>query len=373
VKDLEATSLAMVRAAALGAVVLVAMVSSCGAQGRCDPECPAALTCDAQLQRCVATPVDAGRRVDGGAGADAGGVGGDAGQLRDAGPPSVCGVCGLATPVCDEINRRCVRCTSAVGCFGETPLCDVSFQGGLGRCERCTADGGGCGGSTPVCDVPRSQCVGCLRNADCASGACDLLNSRCYGDGGIVIDAGVPDAGPVLPDGGPLCPVRDAGVVPCTTECGPGFTCFGGECSLNGKGADLQITLRWDSTEDLDLHVDEPTNDGGVCEIYYGARSPMCAVGSLDLDSQAGCSMDLVLIENVIYPNDGGVITPGTYQVRVDHYTSCSPIQWVPFSLEVRKGATVMGLCGVFVRNGPDWSTGGSVGAGRPVMTFTYP
>lgn len=83
--------------------------------------------------------------------------------------------------------------------------------------------------------------------------------------------------------------------------------------------------------------------------------------------------MDLVLIENIIYPADGGRPNPGTYAVRVDHYTSCSPIQWVPFEVEVRKGTTRMGLCGVFQPSDPDWATHGSAGAGRPIFTFTYP
>ncbi|MCA3016183.1 MAG: hypothetical protein INH41_27685 [Myxococcaceae bacterium] len=345
--------------------------ASCG-PARC--VCAEGLTCAPATGLCVAAPDAGGRggdagRVDAGQ-VDAGAADAGVGPSGDGGSGSRCGACTLATPLCDELAGRCVRCTASEGCFGETPVCDVSFQQGLGRCSRCLPDGRGCGGATPVCDVGSARCVGCLRHGDCASGTCDLVRQVCAdADGGAPgTDAGAADGG-----GGPACPSRpDAGVVPCQTECAPGFTCQGNECVLNGGAADLQVTLRWDSTDDLDLHLDEPS-DGGLCEIWYGSRTPACAAGALDLDSQAGCSMDLVLIENVIYPVDGGRPPSGTYAVRVDHFRSCSSIQWVPFRLEVRKGATTMGLCGVFQPSDPDWSTGGSAGAGRPVMTFTYP
>ncbi len=363
-------------AATLGLVLL----SGCGTRGTCTPtSCAPGSVCDPQQSICVEASVDAGRGRDAGVVFDAGVVV-DAGVAIDAGV-SVCGTCALSTPVCDEANRRCVRCTSTVGCFGDTPTCDLSFQGGLGKCDVCVADGGGCGGATPVCDTVRSRCVGCLRHSDCASGVCNFGSDTCFlagPDGGLLFDAGIVppvDAGIVSPDGGgPLCPgPRDGGVAPCTMECPQGFFCSGNECILNGRGADLQVTLRWDSTEDLDLHLDEPLPDGGVCELWYGDRTPACASGALDLDSQAGCTMDLVLIENIIYPTDGGVPPSGTYAVRVDHFANCSSIVWVPFQVEVRKGTTTMGLCGVFKSTDPDWRNAGAAGAGRPIFTFTYP
>jgi hypothetical protein len=315
---------------------------------------------------CVAARLDAGVRATDGGRADAGLLDAGGPPSSDAGAPTVCGACSLATPLCDEATRRCVRCTATQGCFGDTPVCDIAFQGGLGKCERCVADGGGCGAPTPVCDVANARCVGCLRASDCPQARCDLVRQVCVPDdgGGAPFDAG---------SGGPMCPgPRDGGALTCVTECPSGFSCQGSECVLNGGAADLQVTLRWDSTEDLDLYVEEPT-DGGSCEIFYGARAPACATGALDLDSQASCTMDLVLIENVIYPVDGGLPPTGTYAVRVNHFRTCSPIQWVPFRVEVRKGATTMGLCGVFRPSDPDWNIGGGAGAGRPVMTFTYP
>jgi hypothetical protein len=348
-----------------GSLVLAsASLVACGPT-RCPP-CGSNEVCEPTTLTCVPARVDAGRPV-----ADAGRVDAgvrDGGAPGDAGSSSVCGACSLATPVCDVVTQRCVRCTLGEGCSGDTPVCDLSFQGGLGRCERCVADGGGCGGATPVCDVVSARCVGCRRDADCPLGRCDLLQAVCV-TGVVDAGSGGVDAGLGRPCPGP----RDGGAISCVTECPSGFFCQGNECVLNGGGADLQVTLKWDTTEDLDLHLDEPLTDGGTCEVWYGARAPACAVGALDLDSQAGCSMDLVLIENIVYPVDGGRPPAGTYAVRVDHFRTCSTIAWVPFRLEVRKGATTMGLCGVFRPSDPDWNTSGAAGAGRPVMTFTYP
>lgn len=376
-----------VRVLGVSMIAVIALFSweGCGPTGGCAvSSCDPGSVCDPVKNVCVEAPRDAGRldagRSDGGA-VDAGAP--DAGLEADAGMTSPCGPCNLAAPLCDPIAKRCVRCTASMGCAFDTPICDTAFQGGLGKCEKCLSDGRGCGGATPVCDTLNAKCVGCLRHTDCPSGLCELAQQRCFDrtdDGGFTFDSGVPfdagssfDAGVRFPDGGPLCPVPDGGVTVCSVDCPLGFTCVQNECVLNGKAADLQVTLRWDSTEDLDLHLDEPLGDAGVCEIYYGARTPACAVGSLDLDSQAACRMDLVLIENIIYPQDGGAIPHGTYAVRVDHWTSCSPIQWVPFVVEVRKGGTVSGVCGVFRPSDPDWNTHGGARAGRPLMTFTYP
>lgn len=147
----------------LGATLGLLVFSACGTRGVCTPtSCAPGSVCDPQQLICVEAAIDAGRGRDAGVQVDAGVVI-DGGVTVDAGV-SVCGACALSTPVCDEANRRCVRCTSTTGCFGDTPTCDLAFQGGLGKCEVCVGDGGGCGGSTPVCDTVRSRCVGCLRH-----------------------------------------------------------------------------------------------------------------------------------------------------------------------------------------------------------------
>jgi hypothetical protein len=77
----------------------------------------------------------------------------------------------------------------------------------------------------------------------------------------------------------------------------------------------VQVSLSWDTPTDVDLHVVEP---GGE-EIYYGSRTSSTG-GVLDLDSNAGCSIDGVNNENVTWT---GAPPPGEYVVRVDFWSDC--------------------------------------------------
>jgi hypothetical protein len=80
---------------------------------------------------------------------------------------------------------------------------------------------------------------------------------------------------------------------------------------------DVQVNVTWDLDVDVDLHVLAPTGD----EIYYG--NPTAAGGSLDLDSNAACSLDHVRAENITWP--AGKAPAGTYKVLVDYYEACTP------------------------------------------------
>jgi hypothetical protein len=239
------------------------------------------------------------------------------------------------------------------------------------------------------CGLNGSACLACAGNQTCDFGACSGSGGGSGGSGGGGGAGGSGGSGGAGGASGfdagvfPACAVRDGGTASCTTECQRGFRCVGGQCVLNGSNGPLQVTLRWNTQEDLDLHLDEPLPDGGSCEIYYGdvndvdgGNPSTCgAAGALDLDSEAGCPSpaDFVDIENIVYP--AGTVAPsGVYNVRVDHYLSCdSNLAAVPFQLEVRRGGTLIGLCGVFFPSDSDWSAGGNAGGGRPVMSFTIP
>ncbi|MBX7117248.1 MAG: hypothetical protein K1X64_23220, partial [Myxococcaceae bacterium] len=172
---------------------------------------------------------------------------------------------------------------------------------------------------------------------------------------------------------------RDAGPpVVCTSGCQEGFHCEQGVCVLNGNSGPLQVTLRWNTGEDLDLHLIEPKGTSS-CEIYYdlpnraGSTNACGAVGSLDLDSEAACVHDGVDIENIIYP-PGMAAPSGKYIVRIDHYQNCNAsLTAVPFEVEVRALGQTLGFCGVFRPSDSDWDTGGQAGAGRTVMNFNMP
>jgi uncharacterized protein YfaP (DUF2135 family) len=144
-------------------------------------------------------------------------------------------------------------------------------------------------------------------------------------------------------------------------------------CVLNGGGGPVQVTVRWDTDTDVDLHLDEPLPGGGHCEIYYGdtggSSSGCGAVGELDLDSNAGCNIDNVNIENIIYPA-GAPAPSGTYVVRVDYYDNCSVSTSIPYEIEVRANGQTTGWCDVF--NASDADSGGA-GSGRVITTFVVP
>ncbi|MCU0696174.1 MAG: hypothetical protein MUC96_06585 [Myxococcaceae bacterium] len=393
------------RRLALPVVLLSAWAAcQCGPVSLCEStRCGPGLVCQPSTGRCVldGTPPfisptggSGGSSVGGGS---AGGASTGGGDAQDAGVDCPM-TCAGQTPVCDRAQGRCVACTATAGCSGATPVCNRLWQGGLGRCQVCLDDNSGCSGATPFCDVtitPAAGCIGCRNPADCTTPGttCDSFGTRTcvvddggFGGGG----AGGGSGSVVFSDGGVTTRCLPGGSTPgmaCTTECPRGFVCQGGQCVLRGSTGPVQVTLRFPVAEDLDLYVVEPLPDGGTCEIYYGQPHvdagpppiplpfpipppPRCgAKGWLDLDSNAACRIDNVNVENIIYsPN----LTPtsGTYVVRVNYFQNCSASSPVPYEVEVRANGQTRFYCGSFT---PSMATGGSLGAGRRVASFTLP
>lgn len=380
---------------ALVALVLGFIVGcNCGPADPCaETRCGAGLVCDANLGRCVVDPAfnfGVGGSTGTGGATGAGGSAGTGGSSGTGGGTSaVCSQsCGGATPVCDESRDRCVICTPTEGCGGDTPICFTDANGGLGRCMTCLA-GQGCGGDTPLCDVtipPAGGCYQCDLDSQCTGGlVCDTTERRCVvNDGGFATGGG----------GGTTVVWADGGVTtrclagpPNNSSCGingtcrEGFECWQGRCILRGSRGPVQVTLRWDQAEDLDLYLVEPLTDGGTCEIYYGMPGPVpntspipipipprqCgSKGWLDLDSNPACAIDNVDIENIIY-DQSATLTPGTYTVRANYYQSCNSPASVPYEVEVRANGQTRYFCGSFT---PSQANGGNQGAGRVITTF---
>jgi len=150
------------------------------------------------------------------------------------------------------------------------------------------------------------------------------------------------------------------------SSCPNGFTCTNGQCILHGANGGVQVTLSFDDTEDLDLHVIEP----GGCEVYYG-HTQCPNGGSLDRDSNAGCegaTYDGVNIENVIYPATG--YPHGTYKVRMDYWKDCNNKASSNYGVQVRANGAVYKYCGTVTKSQADH---GGQGAGLDVTTFTIP
>jgi hypothetical protein len=94
---------------------------------------------------------------------------------------------------------------------------------------------------------------------------------------------------------------------------------------------DVQVTLRWNSNTDLDLHVVDP--DGA--EIYYYEPSSSSG-GQLDVDANADCAPNEMMrnpVENIFWPF--GEAPVGTYQVFVDYYADCGNVGATSFTVRV--------------------------------------
>jgi|APLak6261679142_1056127.scaffolds.fasta_scaffold00189_14 hypothetical protein len=360
-------------------------------------KCGAGLTCDPLTGRC-SFPIGVG----GGTGTTGGGGGStsdDGGQQMGTCTPA----CGGATPICDAATNTCKTCTATQGCSGATPVCQTIANGGQGKCVVCTV-GNGCSDPTPACDptvFPSGACVQCVQADDCPvpGSLCDLDTHTCVaggmgggagGGGGTTTGGGTGSTAPPLwfNDAGMTarCLPFDAGTMTCTNECPKGYECLSGICRLRGSTGPIQITLRWNQPQDLDLYVVEPLPDGGSCEIYYGRpginptpppiplpfpipQSSCGAKGWLDLDSNRACTIDNIDVENVIY--DAGLApTRGTYEVRANYWQNCTGAATTPYEVEVRANGVTRWFCGTFNSND---ANGGNSGAGVVITRFTIP
>lgn len=74
-------------------------------------------------------------------------------------------------------RSQCVQCLRDADCGGAAPVCDLSSNECTSRCQ----DSAQCSGGTPLCDPVAQVCVQCLANEDCAAPtpACDATTARC--------------------------------------------------------------------------------------------------------------------------------------------------------------------------------------------------
>jgi hypothetical protein len=123
---------------------------------------------------------------------------------------------------------------------------------------------------------------------------------------------------------------------------------------------DVQVSVSWNSTADVDLHVVEP---GGE-EVYYG-NDISAAGGELDLDSNAACGSDGPRNENIVWPT--GSAPTGEYIVRVDYWSACSATR-TDYVVTVQVlGQQPQIFSGFFTGDGD----GGSAGSGVEITRFT--
>jgi hypothetical protein len=136
------------------------------------------------------------------------------------------------------------------------------------------------------------------------------------------------------------------------------------QITVVGTG-DVEVALSWDVDNDLDLHVVDPTGN----EVFYGnAFDPTSGVQLLDLDSNAGCEIDGINNEHVVWPQ--GKAPSGTYTVRVDNWQNCtSTAANYTVTVEV-KGQATKTFSGSFLATDP--GDEGAEGAGVTITTFSF-
>lgn len=122
---------------------------------------------------------------------------------------------------------------------------------------------------------------------------------------------------------------------------------------LNAATGDVQVSVSWDTASDVDLHVIEPNG-----EHIYWAHETSASGGRLDLDSNAGCTIDNVNNENIRWTT----APSGTYTVAVDYWSSCG-VASTQYVVTVNNGGSQGVYTGTF--------TGSDTDEPRVITTFT--
>ncbi len=149
---------------------------------------------------------------------------------------------------------------------------------------------------------------------------------------------------------------------------------------VQSMSGDLNINLTFSNAKDVDLHLYMPDGE----HIYYSHRGGTAydsngniirdqegkaVTYGLDIDSNAGCSIDNINNENIYIPAD--LLIDGTYRVEVDMYSNCQPSIPTSWSIVTRYKGNI-----IPVQSGANPATGvypAYCGNGdhTTVMTFT--
>lgn len=111
-----------------------------------------------------------------------------------------------------------------------------------------------------------------------------------------------------------------------------------------GSIGEVTITLAWQTTDDLDLHIVEPTG-----EIICFNNKVSSIGGRLDIDKNAGDVLISNPIENVYYKNNP---PRGKYGVFVKYYGAKSGMSTIPYRIFLNIGGEQKQL------NGTHYSVG---------------
>ena len=114
-----------------------------------------------------------------------------------------------------------------------------------------------------------------------------------------------------------------------------------------GSG-DIQISVSWTDSADVDLHVIDPSGE----EIFFGHKTSASG-GTLDLDANAACSPNESSPARVFYSNENvvwpiGQAPNGTYKVILDYWSDCGVAQTDWVATVQRQGAAPQIFTGTF-------------------------
>ena len=134
----------------------------------------------------------------------------------------------------------------------------------------------------------------------------------------------------------------------------------------------MQINCSWDQPNDVDLHLVEPNGT----EIFYGNAISQNGA-ELDVDSNAGCSLDNINNENITY-SDNDIVEAGEYIVRVDLWSNCNVTSSTNYVVTAYYNGHILTTnsnysnpySGSFVPTDED---AGDLGSGVEVMRFNIP
>jgi len=103
----------------------------------------------------------------------------------------------------------------------------------------------------------------------------------------------------------------------------------------------LQVSLNFVHFVDMDLHLETPEGE----DIFWAARLSSTG-GELDLDSNAGCSIDGVNNENITWVD--ATPTLGNYTVRVNLWSACDELGPFPYLVTTIVGGVPQIFVGEF-------------------------
>jgi len=98
--------------------------------------------------------------------------------------------------------------------------------------------------------------------------------------------------------------------------------------SLGGHVGPITVTLKWETIDDLDLSLVEPSGN-----VIYFSRKDSPYGGHLDIDMNAGGLQSNDPIENIYYESSP---PSGRYRVNVNFFSRKSNLSEVPFKVYVK-------------------------------------